>query len=223
MTPVEQILAKIEAGRLTVAVIGLGYVGLPLALAFAEAGVDVIGVDIDPAKPRALLAGESYLSSASAERVRAAVASGRLTATGDYARVAHADAVLIAVPTPLGRGRTPDMQFVEATVRAVAPHLRAGALLSLESTVYPGATREVVLPLLEAAGRKPGQDVLVSFAPEREDPGNPRYGIKDIPKVLGGLDAPSLAAAVAVYGLVAPSLTPVTVNAGALARHLHWR
>lgn len=210
MTPVEQILAKIEAGRLTVAVIGLGYVGLPLALAFAEAGVDVIGVDIDPAKPRALLAGESYLSSASAERVRVAVASGRLTATGDYARVAHADAVLIAVPTPLGRGRTPDMQFVEATVRAVAPHLRAGALLSLESTVYPGATREVVLPLLEAAGRKPGQNVLVSFAPEREDPGNPRYGIKDIPKVLGGLDAPSLAAAVAVYGLVAPSLTPVS-------------
>jgi UDP-N-acetyl-D-glucosamine dehydrogenase len=204
------ILAKAATGTLTVAVVGLGYVGLPLALAFAEAGAEVIGIDIDPDKPIKILAGESYLTSAPSARIRAAVSRGTFITTTDHARAKDAHAVLIAVPTPLGPGRTPDMHFVEETVTALAPHLANGCLLSLESTVYPGATREIVLPLLEAAGLRPGLDVLVAYAPEREDPGNAQYNIADIPKVVAGLDAPSLAAAKVVYGLVAPILTTVS-------------
>ncbi len=198
MDSADRIVAKAAAGELCVAVVGLGYVGLPLALAFVEAGARVVGVDIDPEKAKRILAGESYLTTANAGRVAAALATGRLDATTDHAAVARADAVLLAVPTPLGPGRTPDMSFVESTVAAVAPHLAPGALLSLESTVYPGATREAALPLLAAAGRRPGVDVLVTYAPEREDPGNARYAIADIPKVVAGLDDASLRAAEAV-------------------------
>ncbi len=210
MDSADRIVAKAAAGELCVAVVGLGYVGLPLALAFVEAGARVVGVDIDPEKAKRILAGESYLTTANAGRVAAALATGRLDATTDHAAVARADAVLLAVPTPLGPGRTPDMSFVESTVAAVAPHLAPGALLSLESTVYPGATREAALPLLAAAGRRPGVDVLVTYAPEREDPGNARYAIADIPKVVAGLDDASLRAAEAVYGLVAPAIVPVS-------------
>ncbi len=205
------VIAQKAADRtLQVAVVGLGYVGLPLALAFAARGVNVLGLDIDPDKPKRLLAGESYLTTAPATAVQAALASGCFDASTDMARARAADAVLIAVPTPLAAGRQPDMGFVERTVESLAPHLKPGALLSLESTVYPGATRDCVLPILEAAGRTPGQDILVSYAPEREDPGNAAYAISDIPKVLAGLDAPSLDAAKAVYGLVSPKLTPVS-------------
>lgn len=206
----DRIVEKAASGTLRVAVVGLGYVGLPLALAFAERGVSVLGLDIDPEKPRKLRAGESYLTTAPAARIRQAVAAGTLDATTDMRRAQDMDAVLIAVPTPLGEGRAPDMGFVERTVESLAPHLAPGALLSLESTVYPGATRMCVLPLLEAAGLTPGKDVLVAYAPEREDPGNSRFGIADIPKVLAGLDADSLMAAKAVYSLVAPNLTLVS-------------
>lgn len=205
-----EIVRKAADKSLKVAVVGLGYVGLPLALAFAARGVNVLGLDIDPSKPQRLLAGESYLTTAPTERVQAAVASGCLDAASDMARAREADAVLIAVPTPLGAGREPDMGFVERTAASLAPHLAPGALLSLESTVYPGATRACVLPILEAAGKTPGQDVLVAYAPEREDPGNADFAISDIPKVLAGLDAASLKAAEAVYGLVSPRLTLVS-------------
>ena len=205
-----QIARKAHNGELKVAVVGLGYVGLPLALTFAARGISVLGLDIDPAKPERLLAGESYLTTAPATTVQAANASGCFDASTDMARASEADAVLIAVPTPLAAGRQPDMGFVKRTVESLAPHLGPGTLLSLESTVYPGATRECVLPILEAAGLTPGQDILVAYAPEREDPGNANFGISDIPKVLAGLDAASLAAAEAVYGLVSPKLTPVS-------------
>ena len=205
-----QIARKAGDGELKVAVVGLGYVGLPLALAFAARGISVLGLDIDPAKPKRLLAGESYLTTAPATAVQAANASGCFDASTDIARASEADAVLIAVPTPLAAGRQPNMGFVERTVENLASHLGPGTLLSLESTVYPGATRECVLPILEAAGLTPGQDILVAYAPEREDPGNANFGISDIPKVLAGLDAASLAAAEAVYGLVSPKLTPVS-------------
>jgi UDP-N-acetyl-D-glucosamine dehydrogenase len=210
MQSFKRIAQKAETGALTVAVIGLGYVGLPLALALAEAGVTVIGVDIDPSKIDHLKSGKSYLSTALPQRIAAAIAAGRLTATTNHSAVAEADATLIAVPTPLGPGRTPDMQFVERTVKEIAPHLANGSLLSLESTVYPGATRACVLPLLEIAGRQPGVDILVAYAPEREDPGNSDYSIKDIPKILAGLDTASLEAARAVYRLISPSLREVS-------------
>lgn len=176
MTSGENAAAKIARkaadGSLKVTVVGLGYLGLPLALAFATRGISVLGLDIDPAKPKRLLAGESYLTTAPAAAVQAANASGCFDASTDMARAGEADAELIAIPTPLAAGRQPDMGFVERTVESLAPHLAPGALLSLESTVYPGATRECVLPILEAAGLTPGQDILVAYAPEREDPGN---------------------------------------------------
>lgn len=184
--------------------------GLPLALALADAGVKVIGVDIDPSKIRILNQGESYLTTAPSKQVAAAIASNRLMATTDHTAVASADAILIAVPTPLGAGRNPDMQFVETTVREIAPHLKKGSLLSLESTVYPGATRDTVLPILEAAGYEPGKDILVSYAPEREDPGNNNFALADIPKVLAGFDAASQEAASAVYRLISPSIREVS-------------
>ena len=192
--------AKLKARNLRVGVIGLGYVGLPLVHAFWQAGQQVVGFDIDPVKIEKLAAGESYIRHFLPAEVRAMNASGRFSATGDFARLADVDAILICVPTPLTATREPDLKYVVATAEAIAKYLAPGTLVVLESTTYPGTTAEVVQPILEAGGRKAGVDFHLAFSPEREDPGS---GIKTraIPKIVGGIDATSGELAAGLYRL----------------------
>lgn len=190
-------LFREKRGRL--GVIGLGYVGLPICLAAVRAGLDVIGFDIDAAKPEALNRGESYLKHIDVGAVKAAVASGRFRATSDIARLPEADALLICVPTPLTAHLEPDLRFVVNTAETISKVLRAGQIVVLESTTYPGTTSEVIRPILEKSGLKVGRDVLLAFSPEREDPGNARFSSATIPKVVGADDDLSRAAVTAVY------------------------
>ncbi len=186
------------AGPATVAVIGLGYVGLPLVHVFWRAGFDVLGFDIDVAKIDRLNAGESYIQHFASSVVAEMAGSGRFRATIDFDRLTEADAVLICVPTPLNATREPDLQYVEATAHAIAERLRPGQLVILESTTYPGTTDEVVAPILAATGLRLGQDVLLAFSPEREDPGG-AMETRAIPKVVGGVDPLSGEVATALY------------------------
>ncbi len=198
--PYEAIASKIGTDRACVGVIGLGYVGLPLALAFAARGIRVLGFDTDPVKVDRLGRGESYIGHIPGEAIRAA--AGCFEATHDFRRLDEPDAILICVPTPLSTARDPDLTYVAASARAIAERLRPGQLVVLESTTYPGTTRKVVLPLLEAAGLAAGSDFFLAYSPEREDPGNPRHSTPTIPKVVGGLDPRSLELAAALYGQV---------------------
>jgi UDP-N-acetyl-D-glucosamine dehydrogenase len=191
-------------------VIGLGYVGLPLALLFEEAGFAVVGFDVDPAKPEALQRGESYIRHIGAERVAEAFARGRVVATTDFDRLAECDAILVCVPTPLGRHREPDLSFIRATTGEVARRLRPGQLVVLESTTYPGTTREELLPPFEERGMKCGTDFFLAFSPEREDPGNRSFHTRNIPKVVGGLDPASQDVATALYGAAVESVVRVS-------------
>jgi UDP-N-acetyl-D-glucosamine dehydrogenase len=193
-----------------VGVIGMGYVGLPLALVFEQAGFRVVGFDIDERKIAALSRGESYIEHIGASRVAAAVRGGRFTAQSGFGALASCDAVLICVPTPLGRHREPDLSFVDNTARAVAAHLRRGQLVVLESTTYPGTTDEEVRPVLEATGLRTPEDFLLAFSPEREDPGNPHFDTRTIPKVVGGVNPPSTTAAAALYGAAVERVVPVS-------------
>jgi len=199
MSEKEQLLQKIQSKAATVGVIGLGYVGLPLALVFEEAGFPVLGFDVDAKKPDALLRGESYIKHIGSDRVAAAFARGRISATTDFSRLSRCDAILICVPTPLGRHREPDITYIQRTAEAITAHSRRGQLVILESTTYPGTTREEILPRLEAKGLKCGTDVFIAFSPEREDPGNPTFHTQNIPKVVGGIDAASGDVAEALY------------------------
>jgi UDP-N-acetyl-D-glucosamine dehydrogenase len=196
----DKLLERIADRTARVGVIGLGYVGLPLALLFEEAGFEVTGFDVDPAKPEALHRGESYIRHIGAEKVSQAFARGRVVATTDFDRLGECDAVVICVPTPLGRHREPDLSFIRSTVAEVAKRLRSGQLVVLESTTYPGTTREELVPPFEARGLECGTDVFVAFSPEREDPGNPRFHTQNIPKVVGGIDPASQEVATALYG-----------------------
>ena len=191
---------KLESRTLTVAVIGLGYVGLPLVNVFWQAGVKVVGFDIDPTKIVKLAKGESYISHFAPERIAEMNASGRFTATDDFSALSEADAILICVPTPITATREPDLSFVVATSEAIAKHFRKGALIVLESTTYPGTTQEVVLPILEKSGLKACTDFHLAFSPEREDPGS-AVETKTIPKIVGGIDAYSGELAARLYGL----------------------
>ncbi|MEL7061815.1 MAG: nucleotide sugar dehydrogenase [Acidobacteriota bacterium] len=170
-----------------VGIIGLGYVGLPLGLAFAEAGFRVLGFDIDRAKIEALSAGRSYIDHLEKERVRAAIAERRLEATVDFDRLREAEAVLICVPTPLGPHREPNLSYVRSTGEQIAARLRPGQLVVLESTTYPGTTDELLRPILDESGLACGVDYFLAFSPEREDPGNAEFGTTGVPKVVGGL------------------------------------
>ncbi len=193
-----------------IAVIGLGYVGLPLALTAAEAGLEVLGLDVDAAKIPRLLRGESYLRHIDGARVRKAVDSGRLVPSTDFDRLRAVDAVLICVPTPLGRHREPDLSFVEDTARAVAARLRRGQLVVLESTTYPGTTREVVKPILEATGLRSGTDFHLAYSPEREDPGNPDFTTARIPRLVGGDGEAATRRAAALYRRFVERVIPVS-------------
>jgi len=200
-----QLKKRIQAFRdrqATAAVIGLGYVGLPLLMEFARAGYPVIGFDIDPKKIKQLKAGKSYFHHIPSERVKEALATGRFDCTTDFARLGEADAISICVPTPLNKYREPDLSYVEQTTRAVAATLRRGQLVILESTTYPGTTDELVLPLLEAGGLKVGRDFYLAFSPEREDPGNPSFTTRTIPKVIGGYTPACKRLTEAFYGEV---------------------
>ena len=183
----------------TVGVIGLGYVGLPLAVAFAREGCDVVAVDLDPRKIEAIAAGESYVEDVSSQAL--AEVADRILATTRYAPLANADAVLICVPTPLTRHREPDLTYIVGTTEAIAPQLRRGQLIVLESTTYPGTTREVMRPILERGGLKSGVDFFLAYSPEREDPGNTQFSTTKIPKVVGGDGPDALRLATALYDL----------------------
>lgn len=204
------ILQRISDRSAVVGIIGQGYVGLPLALVFEEAGFSVIGFDVDPAKIERLAKGESYIKHIGSDRVAAAVEGGRFTVTTDFDRLGDCDAVLICVPTPLGRHREPDLSYVHGTADEIAKRLRKGQLIVLESTTYPGTTDEEVLPRLEATGLRCPADFLLAFSPEREDPGNARYNTKTIPKVVGGVNVPSTEAAVALYAAAVDHVVAVS-------------
>jgi UDP-N-acetyl-D-glucosamine dehydrogenase len=184
----DRLKRAIESKEARVGVIGLGYVGLPLALAFTERGFRVLGFDVDGRKVEQLNRGASYIPHLDAHRVRAAVDSDRLEATADFDRLPEADAIVICVPTPLDIHHEPDMTYIVATSEAVARRLRGGQLVVLESTTYPGTTDELMRERLESGGMTLGADFFLAFSPEREDPGNPDYSTTTIPKVVGGVD-----------------------------------
>jgi UDP-N-acetyl-D-glucosamine dehydrogenase len=204
------LLDRIRSRRAVVGIVGLGYVGLPLALLLAEEGFSVVGFDSDPRKPEALSRGETYIRHLGPERVANAFGGGgRARATSDFRRLSECDAILICVPTPLGSHREPDLSFVRGAAEEIARCLRPGQLIVLESTTYPGTSREELLPRLSAGGLACGRDFFLAFSPEREDPGNPRFSTRNIPKIVGGLDAASTEAAVALYGAVIEKVVPV--------------
>jgi len=210
-------LQRIKTKTATVAVIGLGYVGLPLARAFADAGFRTLALDIDPAKIAALAAGRSYIDRIPSEAIRPLVTSKRLVPSADDAVLKEADAVLICVPTPLTRQREPDMRYVVATTESIAAHLKTDQLVVLESTTYPGTTNDLVRPILEKTGLKSGTDFHLAFSPEREDPGNPSFNVVNTAKVVGADDAQALALATALYGAIVPHVVPVSGTATAEA------
>ena len=194
-----------------IAIVGLGYVGLPLSLAFAEKGIEVLGIDTDPSKVTLLNRGESYIRHIDPARVAAAVKGGRFLATASFAEAREVEAVVICVPTPLNEYREPDISYIIKTGEALAPHLPRGCLVSLESTTYPGTTEDELRAVLEkGSGLKAGQDFHLAFSPEREDPGNPMSQVKVIPKIIGGYTPACLAKALALYGQVVDK--PVAVS-----------
>ncbi len=195
----------------TIAIVGLGYVGLPLALQFARSGVQVVGLDIDAAKVDAINAGRSYIQHINAASVAEQVNAGRFSAATDFTRVAEVAAVIICVPTPLNKNREPDISFIIKTGEAIAPHLRSGILVVLESTTYPGTTDEDLREVLEkGSGLKAGADFHLAFSPEREDPGNPSSIVAQIPKVVGGLTPACRERAVALYSQAIKTVVPVS-------------
>jgi len=216
---IEQLKAKIQRREVRVGIIGLGYVGLPLALLYSEQKFRVTGFDIDSRKVETLANGGSYIHRILPDEIQAAKANG-FSATSDYARLTDMDAIIICVPTPLNEYHEPDLSFITDTAHSIAPHLRAGQLVVLESTTYPGTTEEVMIPILEKenknglkAGRDTaltGREFFVAFSPEREDPGNTTVARRDIPKVVGGLNAQASALAAALYGSIFNRTVPVS-------------
>jgi UDP-N-acetyl-D-glucosamine dehydrogenase len=203
------LLARVQSKSATVGIIGLGYVGLPLARAFASAGFRVLGFDIDTAKVEKLNAGKSFIKQIPDDTVAAMRAAG-FEATASFDRLSEADAILICVPTPLTEAREPDLTYVVNSASAIASRLRRGQLVVLESTTYPTTTRNVMLPVLERAGLTVGEDFFVAFSPEREDPGNPTHSVSHIPKVVGGLCDRSGDLACALYSAIVPKVVRVS-------------
>ncbi len=191
-------------------VIGMGYVGLPLAVEFARAGFSVLGIDTDASKVAALTAGKSYIPDVRVDALRGLVAEGKLAASQDYEAIAELDAISICVPTPLRKTRDPDMSYVVSAAEQIGEHLRPGMLIVLESTTYPGTTTEVLLPRMLSNGYTAGEDIFVAFSPERIDPANPTYGVRNTPKVIGGVTPACTEVAVALYATVVEQVVPVS-------------
>jgi UDP-N-acetyl-D-glucosamine dehydrogenase len=206
----DDLLRRLEDRKACVGVIGLGYVGLPLVLLFADAGFRVIGFDVDEEKATKLARGESYIRHIGIDRIRAAFGTGRAEATTHFGRLAECDAIIVCVPTPLGAHREPDLKYIRITAETIAKVIRRGQIVVLESTTYPGTTREEMLPRFEATGLRCGEDFFLAFSPEREDPGNERFSTRNIPKVVGGIDAPSSRIAEALYGAAVEKVVPVS-------------
>ena len=211
----DKLQEAIEQKKARIGVVGLGYVGLPLARIFLEAGFHCLGFDLDSHKIEQLEAGQSYIKHIESDWITRQVRDGSFQATSDMQRLTEADVILICVPTPLGEDREPDLSFVEGTTRSIAESLRPGQLIVLESTTYPGTTREILLPILEQEGLKAGTDFYLAYSPEREDPGNPDFSAPHIPKVVGGIDETSLRLADALYSQVV--VETVTVSSCEIA------
>src|SRR6185437_12226983 len=207
---VEALRRRFAAREAVVGVIGLGYVGLPLVSALTANGFTVVGFDIDASKVAALNSGRSIIRHIPHEAIAAIVAQRRFRAVTDFAELAQVDAVLICVPTPLTRHREPDLSYIVGTTESIAPHLKPGHLIVLESTTYPGTTRDVMRPILERGGLKSGKDFFLAYSPEREDPGNEQYSTTKIPKVVGGDGAAAQMLAATLYDQFVSRTVPVS-------------
>ena len=204
------LIDRLRTRQAKVGVIGLGYVGLPLAVEFAKAGFSTVGFDVDAAKVDQIAKGESYIPDVSADELRRAKEAGHLCATTDFSRLAEVDTIDICVPTPLRKTKDPDLSFIVDAVEEIAKYLRRGQLVVLESTSYPGTIEEVVQPRLEAGGLRAGRDFFLAFSPERVDPGNASWNTANIPKVVGGIDETSTAVATALYEQIVEIVVPVS-------------
>lgn len=204
------LLKKIERREARAGVVGLGYVGLPLAVELARVGFRVTGIDLDERKIQAVNAGESYIPDVSTEDLRALTQAGKINATTDFSIVAELDTINICVPTPLRKTKDPDMSYIVSAVDKIAAHMHPGLLICLESTTYPGTTDELVQPALEANGMKAGIDFFLAFSPERVDPGNPTFHTGNVPKVVGGVTADCQKLAAALYGSAISTIVPVS-------------
>jgi len=201
----------IEAGKAKVAILGLGYVGLPLALAFAEKGLSCCGIDPDQSRVKALNSGKSYVQDIPASEIKSQIKSGKLRATTNFEKLALADAVLVCVPTPLSKSKDPDFSFVMNAVDEIAPRLKPGQLIIIESTIYPGMTEELIGPRLEEkTGLKPGKDFYLAMSPERIDPGNQKWTLTNTPKVVGGINPASTRLASLLYRQIIDRVIPVS-------------
>jgi UDP-N-acetyl-D-glucosamine dehydrogenase len=205
-----ELFDRIRSRRARAGVVGLGYVGLPLAVEFARSGLTVVGIDLDPRKVGALQAGTSYIQDVPSEDVRALTAAGRLSATTSFDVVAELDTINICVPTPLRKTKDPDMSYIVSAAEAIADHVHPGMLVILESTTYPGTTEEVVQPLLERTGLRAGVDFFLAFSPERVDPGNRTFHTRNVPKVVGGMTPLCSDLAVALYQSAIDTVVPVS-------------
>ena len=215
-----KMLESIHDRSAVVGIIGLGYVGLPLAIQFGKQGFKVIGFDLDTRKIDRLLHGESYIKHVAAEPIRDMIESQQFDATIDFGRLAEADCILICVPTPLTDKMEPDLSYLVETTKTIAKNLRRGQLIVLESTTYPGTTEEMMLPRLQTGQLKVGEDFFLAFSPEREDPGNPQFNSGNIPKVVGGVTPACLEVAVALYDSITPSVPVSSTRAAELTKLL---
>ena len=206
----EQLLHRIHTRQARAGVVGLGYVGLPLAVEIARSGLACVGIDVDSKKVSAISRGESYIPDVPSADVQSLLADGRLSATTDFSVVAGLDTVNICVPTPLRKTKEPDLSYIVSAVEAILPHLHPGMLVVLESTTYPGTTEEVVQPLLESGGLKAGADFFLAFSPERVDPGNAMFNTRNVPKVVGGTSAACAEVACALYRTSIETVVPVS-------------
>jgi UDP-N-acetyl-D-glucosamine dehydrogenase len=206
----DSLLQKIADRTAHVAIIGLGYVGLPLAVEFAKAGFRVMGIDVDVSRVQRLKRGESYVKDVPSADVKSLMESGRMSATTEFHYLGEADACCICVPTPLNKTKDPDVSFIVEAARAVKAGLRQGQLIVLESTTYPGTTRELVLPMLHESGLKVGEDFCLAFSPERIDPGNSQYQLKNTPRVVGGITTICQQVAVRLYSAIVERVIPVS-------------
>jgi UDP-N-acetyl-D-glucosamine dehydrogenase len=213
----QELLRRISSRESQIGIVGLGYVGLPLAVAFAEEGFRVVGVDVDPAKVDALNRGESYVEDVSSAILDTIIRDGRLTASTDYAVLAGVDAISICVPTPLRKTKDPDISYIVDATESIAANIPVGGgrLIVLESTTYPGTTEEIILPRLSRDGCRVGEDFFLAFSPERIDPGRTDYTVRTTPKVIGGVTDNCLEVAVALYGTVVDEPVPVSSTATA--------